>query len=67
MTSIRRFVYAAALTLIAFSFAPNLASAQEARGYSIHFAALCNRSDAAVPEVHRESSHALREVLERPI
>ena len=32
MTSIRRFVYAVALTLIAFSFAPNLASAQEARG-----------------------------------
>ncbi len=32
MTSIRRFVYAAALTVIAFSFAPNLASAQEARG-----------------------------------
>jgi len=32
MTSIRRFVYAAALTLTAFSFAPSLASAQEARG-----------------------------------
>ncbi len=32
MTSIRRFVYAAALTLAAFSFAPNLASAQETRG-----------------------------------
>jgi hypothetical protein len=32
MTSIRRFVYAAALTLIAISFAPSLASAQEARG-----------------------------------
>jgi hypothetical protein len=32
MTSIRRFVYAVALTLVAFSFAPNLATAQEARG-----------------------------------
>ena len=32
MTSIRRFVYAAALTLSAFSFAPSLASAQESRG-----------------------------------
>jgi hypothetical protein len=32
MTSIRRFVYAAALTFIAFHFAPSLASAQEARG-----------------------------------
>jgi hypothetical protein len=32
MTSIRRFAYAAALTLTAFSFAPSLASAQEARG-----------------------------------
>ena len=32
MTSIRRFVYAAALTLTAFSFAPSLASAQESRG-----------------------------------
>jgi len=32
MTSIRRFVYAATLTLTAFSFAPSLASAQEARG-----------------------------------
>ena len=32
MTSSRRFVYAAALTLTAFSFAPSLASAQEARG-----------------------------------
>ncbi|MGA9980445.1 MAG: hypothetical protein WBQ08_17630 [Candidatus Sulfotelmatobacter sp.] len=32
MTSIRRFAYAAALTLSVFSFAPSLASAQEARG-----------------------------------
>jgi hypothetical protein len=32
MTSIRRFVYAAALTLAAFSFAPSPASAQESRG-----------------------------------
>jgi hypothetical protein len=32
MTSIRRFVFAAALTLTAFSFAPSLASAQESRG-----------------------------------
>lgn len=32
MTSIRRFVFAAALTLTAFSFAPSPASAQEARG-----------------------------------
>jgi hypothetical protein len=32
MTSIRRFVYAAALTLSALSFAPSLASAQEAHG-----------------------------------
>jgi len=32
MTSIRRFVYAAALTLAAVSFLPSPASAQEARG-----------------------------------
>lgn len=32
MTSIRRFVYAAALTVAAISFAPSLASAQAARG-----------------------------------
>ena len=32
MTSIRRFVYAAALTLSALSIAPSLASAQEAHG-----------------------------------
>jgi hypothetical protein len=32
MTSIRRFAYAAALTLSALSFAPSLASAQEAHG-----------------------------------
>jgi hypothetical protein len=32
MTSIRRFVYAAALTLSALSVAPSLASAQEAHG-----------------------------------
>jgi hypothetical protein len=32
VTSIRRFVYAAALTFTAFNFAPSLASAQQARG-----------------------------------